>query len=178
MAIPWLIGAAVLGVGALLASSSSDDNSSNGNGGDDERRRREQAERERRERERQEERQSIRIALQKEGEMRGADFQNTLSGWVTAEYQSQKPFKAAILQSGKQYKRVVAEHFTDSHQLYLLNKETCENLKEFETWYDVELTMTEIFHDAVDEITDNQKELQLLQDYRHQLERIRQNLRG
>lgn len=44
MALPWLIGAAVLGVGAWIASSSSDE-SSNSNGGDDEeRRRRERAE--------------------------------------------------------------------------------------------------------------------------------------
>lgn len=175
MALPWLIGAAVLGIGALIASSS-DDDSSNGNGDDEERRRRERAERERREREQQEERQSIKAALKKEGEQRTADFEQTLSGWVNVHYQSKPPFKASILPTGKQYKRVVAENFTESHELYLLNTKTRENLDEFEACYDVELTMTETFHDTVDEMTDCQEQLQLLQDYRNQFERIRQQL--
>ncbi len=175
MALPWLIGAAVLGVGALLASSSSDD-SSNGNGDDEERRRQERAERERREREQQEERVSIKAALTKEGEQRGADFQQTLSDWVNVRYQSQPPFKAAILQTGKHYKRIVAENFIDSHELCLLDARTRENLNEFEACYDVELTMTENFYDAIDEMADYQEKLQELQDYRSQFERIRQQL--
>lgn len=176
MALPWLIGAAVLGVGALIASASSDDDSSNGNGDDEERRRRERAERERREREQQEERDSIKAALIKEGEERRADFEHTLTGWVDVAWQSQPAFKAVVLQTGKQYKRMVAESFTDINELVMLNRTTRENLTEFEACYDVELTMTEQFYDAVDELIDCQEQLQVLQDYREQFERIRQHL--
>ncbi|MWL74257.1 hypothetical protein GQM09_28180, partial [Escherichia coli] len=82
MALPWLIGAAVLGVGALIASSSSNDDSSNGNGDDEERKRRERAERERREREQKEERETIKASLQNVGTLRADDLKQALSGWV------------------------------------------------------------------------------------------------
>ena len=176
MALPWLIGAAVLGVGALIASASSDDDSSNGNGDDEERQRRERAERERREREKQEERQSIKAALQNEGAQRAADFKQTLSGWVEVNYLSQAPFKAGVLQTGKQYKRVVAEHFVDREELSMLDRKTCLNLNEFEACYNVELSMTDTFEDIADEMTEWEVQLQELQEYREQLERIRQHL--
>lgn len=177
MALPWLIGAAVLGIGAYLSSSSSAENSSNGNGDDEERRRRERVERERREREQEEERNSIREAFKKEGEQRTADFQQILSGWVNVHYESQPSFKVTIFQkTGKLYKRVVPENFTDSHELYLLDKITRENLDEFEACYDVDLTMTETFYDTIDEIMDCQEQLRVLQDYRNQFELIREQL--
>ncbi|MCU6668323.1 hypothetical protein M8013_06080 [Enterobacteriaceae bacterium H4N4] len=176
MALPWLIGAAVLGVGALIAAASSDDDSSNGNGDDEERKRRERAERERREREQQEERKSIKAALKSEGARRAADFTQTLSGWVEVNYQSPAPFKAAILQTGKQYKRVVAEHFVDKEELSMLDSKTRQNLNEFEACYDVTLTMTDAFEDVADEMTEWDVQLQELQDYREQFERIRQHL--
>ncbi|MBX4507749.1 hypothetical protein CF032_13805 [Klebsiella oxytoca] len=178
MALPWLIGAAVLGVGAWIASSSSND-SSNGNGGDDEeRRRRERAEQERRAREQQELRNSIKATFSQEGKQRANDFQQLLSGWVNVDYQSQPSFKATILQTGKQYMRTVEEHFTDINDLHVLNATTRENLKVFEECYDVELTMTETFHKAVDELADCEEQLQKLQDYRRHFERIHQHLRG
>jgi len=176
MALPWLIGAAVLGVGAWIASSSSDESSSNGNGGDEERRRREQAEKERREREQKEMRDSIKAALQKEGQQRCTDFTKILAGWVNVDYQSTPSFKAAILQTGKLQKRSVEEYFTDTHELHFLNTTTRENLKELEACYDVELSMTETFHEAVDELVNCEEQLQVLEDYRHQFERIRQQL--
>jgi hypothetical protein len=176
MALPWLIGAAVLGVGALIASASSDDNSSSGNGDDEERKRRERAERERREREKQEERQSIKAALKNEGAQRAADFKQTLSGWVEVNYHSPAPFKAGILQTGKQYKRVVAEHFVDREELSMLESKTRLNLNEFEACYDVELTMTDAFEEIAAEMTEWEVQLQELQEYRAQFEQIRQHL--
>lgn len=177
MALPWLIGAAVLGVGALIASSSRDD-SSNNNGDDEERKRRERAERERREREKKEEREAIKVSLRTTGALRAEDFKQALSGWVDVDYLSTTPFKANVLATGKQYQRIVAEHFTDSHELVLLDKKTRDNLNAYETCYDVQLTMTENFYDTVDELMDCQDQLETLQDYREQFERIRQHLRG
>lgn len=178
MALPWLIGAAVLGVGALIASSSSDGDSSNGNGDDEERKRRERAERERREREQKEERETIKASLQNVGTLRADDLKQALSGWVDVHYQSTSPFKANVLATGKQYQRVVAEHFTESHELTFLDAKTRQNLNALESCYDVELTMTEDFYDVVDTLIDCQVQLETLQVYREQFERIRQHLRG
>ncbi|MNC66051.1 hypothetical protein D3C75_1164070 [compost metagenome] len=91
-------------------------------------------------------------------------------------YQSPAPFKAAILQTGKQYKRVVAEHFVDKEELSMLDSKTRLNLNEFEACYDVTLTMTDAFEDVADEMTEWDVQLQELQDYREQFERIRQHL--
>lgn len=176
MALPWLIGAAVLGVGAWIASSSSDNSNSGGNGDDEERRRREQAERERHEREKQEERQSIKAALKEEGKRRSVDFQITLQGWINVHYRSTPPFKASILQTGKQYKRVVAQNFSDSDGLSLLTDGTRKNLNQFEACYDVELTKSEALNDAINEILGYQKQLQKLLDSRKKLEQKRQEL--
>ncbi|HDT6544430.1 TPA: hypothetical protein QFT03_001362 [Kluyvera ascorbata] len=177
MALPWLIGAAVLGIGAIIASSG-DDSSSNNNGDDEERRRRERAERERREREINEQRQTIKETLLNEGEKRSADFQQLLSGCFNAEYQSQPPFKAKILETGTQYKRIIAEYYTDAQQLSLLYEKTRENLNEFEACYDVKLSMTADLSEKVNAYAQGQRQLDELQQYRSKLEARLQKLKS
>lgn len=177
MALPWLIGAAVLGIGAAIASSLSDE-SSNGNSDDEERSRRERAEQKRRDREQQKLRNSIKAAFSQEGKQRANDFQQLLSGWVNVNYQSQPAFKAAILQTGKQHTRTIEKYFTDTNELHFLNATTRKNLQAFEECYEVELTMTETLHETVNELVDCEKQLQVLRGYRRQFERIYQQLRG
>ena len=170
MALPWLIGAAVLGIGALITSSGNDNSSSNNNGDDEERRRRERAEREHRERAANEQRESIKNTLLAEGEKRSADFQQLLSGWFNAEYQSQQPFKAKILATGTQYKRIVAEYYADAQPLSLLYEKTRENLNEFEACYDVKLTMTTNMREKLEACALGQQQSDELKQYCRKLE--------
>lgn len=178
MALPWIIGAAVLGIGALIASSGDDNSSSNNNGDDEERRRRERAERERREREANEQRESIKETLLAEGEKRSADFQQLLSDWFNAEYQSQPPFKAKILATGTQYKRIVAEYYANTEPFSLLYEKTRANLNEFETCYDVKLTMTANLREKVEACALGQQQLDELEQYCRKLELHLQKLKS
>lgn len=175
MALPWLIGAAVLGVGALIAAVANDDESSSHDSStDEERRRRKQAEHERREREKEEEMASLRRAFNQEGSQRSHDFQKLLSEWITVNYRGTSPFKGERLNTGAQARHSIDRHFVDSCELGdgVLNTETRENLNFFETCYEADLSMTERFYKAVDILIDIQEQKALLQHYHEQLELI------
>jgi len=175
MALPWLIGAAVLGVGALIAAVANDDeSSSHDSSSDEERRRRKQAEHERREREKEEEMAFLRMAFNQEGSKRSHDFQKLLSEWITVNYRGTSPFRAVLLNTGVQARHSVDRHFVDSCELGddVLNTETRENLNFFETCYEADLAMTERFYKAVDILMDLQEQKAVLRHYHEQLELI------
>ncbi|EOY1203357.1 hypothetical protein HVY77_04480 [Escherichia coli] len=200
MALPWLIGGALLGIGALIASSSDDENSNKSESRDDEERRcREEARQKRRRRENAE----SRTRIIEEALVRANGFQQLLSEWVNVEYQSPRPFNVFLL-TGKLPIRGNAalwggvlqsvlqtdmshspagedlasayESFVDKNRLHFLNDTTRRNLKALERYYKVKLTMTENFQDVVNELADCEKQQQELQMYCKKLERVHSQL--
>ena len=179
MAIPWLIGAAVLGVGALIAASSNDDDSSSSSRDDsEERRRRESAERERVIRQQTEKADTIKKAFQQEGNQRSKDLKNLLLGWVNVDYSSHTPFSIVLTSAGSERRRSINDYFIDEYDIdrTLLDNTTLNNLKFFEESYDVDLSMGSQFQKAVDTLLDIKDQRSMLQTYKSELELVRKQL--
>lgn len=105
MALPWLIGAAVVGLGTLIAAASSDDdkpssNSGGGNGADEERRRREAAAKEQRRREREEKLANARTLFAEKGASFGEELRDALDGRIEVHAVSFPPFQASLGEAG------------------------------------------------------------------------------
>lgn len=103
MALPWLIGAAVVGLGSLIAAAASDDSSSNSSSGtgsdssaDEERRRREAAAKEHRRREREEKLASARTLFAGKGAALGEELGEALDGIVQVKSGSTPAFRPRL----------------------------------------------------------------------------------
>ncbi|WP_350594594.1 MULTISPECIES: hypothetical protein [unclassified Pseudoalteromonas] len=140
MALPWLIGAGVIALGAAAVSAFSDDSSSSGNGGDgdEERRRRERAEQERKARAHKEKLESMKEEFAQEGMQRFIDLQESLDGQIKVTLLCDKPFKATLDKDEEQYNPDIPS-YVEVCELQFLSKETQDHLVRFELLYDVEL---------------------------------------
>lgn len=177
MALPWLIGAAVIGLGtALVSALSDDDKSSNNNGDDEEQRKREQAERERRVRERREKKTAAMAEFSQQGETLAADFQQALHEIIDVTWLEKPAFKAILNEDGSQNKRFIGEYFVSEQGLHFLDETTQKNLKLFETLYAAELTPEPSLYDVDNQLSYCHQALGEIAARRQQLERLRRQL--
>jgi hypothetical protein len=104
MALPWLIGAAVVGLGSLIAAAvNSDDNSSGSSSdtsADEERRRREAAAQEQRRREREEKLANARTLFEEKGAGVGDELMDALDGLVHVMPSATPAFMARLGEPG------------------------------------------------------------------------------
>ncbi|ASK69276.1 hypothetical protein CF168_10560 [Shewanella bicestrii] len=139
MALPWLIGAAVVALGAAAVSAFSDDSDSGSGGNDDEeRRRRERAEQERKARAHKEKLESMKEAFVHEGMQKADDLQQSLDGQIKVLMLGDKPFKATI-DDDPEYQNLVSPTYVEVYDLQFLPQETQDYLVKLESLYDVEL---------------------------------------
>lgn len=186
MPLPWLIGAAVLGLGAAIAAAvNSDDTSgsSAGNNGsnDEERRRREAAAEQARKDEREKKRKNARILFKEGGTQAGERLAGTLEGWV--EFGGEPAFKVRLTPSG--YAKRAPDQIVP-HELGDVFAETfsvtdeepgdiLRNLDFFNEVYDVRLCGNARLYTRLMEIQAAGKELSELAKLRKKLERISQS---
>ena len=139
MALPWLIGAAVVAIGAAAVTAFSDDSDSGGSGdGGEERRRRERAEQERKARAHKEKLESMKEAFVQEGMQRANDLQQSLDGKITLTLLGDKAFKAT-LDEDEEFNNPVNPTYVEVYDLQFLPQETQDYLVKLESLYDVEL---------------------------------------
>lgn len=139
MALPWLIGAAVVALGAAAVSAFSDDSDSGSGGNDDEERlRRERAEQERKARAHKEKLESMKVEFVQEGMQRANDLQQSLDGQIKATLLGEQPFKAE-LEDYEEFNTPISPTYVEIYDLQFLPEETQESLTKFESLYDVEL---------------------------------------
>lgn len=105
MALPWLIGALVVGaVSAVVKAVNSDDNSSSSsNSSSDEdavRRRRAAAEEQRLKKEKETERADVQAAFKRRGEVIGRNLTESLDGWMAVRAADSAPFRASLTSAG------------------------------------------------------------------------------
>ncbi|WP_351019357.1 hypothetical protein [Shewanella sp. AC91-MNA-CIBAN-0169] len=144
MALPWLIGAAVVALGAAAVSAFSDDSDSgSGGNGDEERRRRERAEQERKARAHKEKLESMKEAFVQEGMQRANELQQSLDGQIKVILLGDKPFKA-ILDDDEEFHNPVSPTYVEVYDLQFLPQETQDYLVKLESLYDVELEPEEV----------------------------------
>lgn len=138
MALPWLIGAAVVALGAAAVSAFSDDSDSgSGGNGDEERRRRERAEQERKARAHKEKLESMKEAFVQEGMQRANELKQSLDGQIKVILLGDKPFKAIL--DDEEFHNPVSPTYVEVYDLQFLPQETQDYLVKLESLYDVEL---------------------------------------
>lgn len=169
MALPWLIGAAAVALGAAVVSAISDDSDS-GNGDDDgeKRRRRERAEKERKEKAHKEKLQAMKDAFIENGQERVNELEQSLSGLIQVSVLGNQPFKA-VLDNEDSNTELLSPSYVEINDLPFLSQETQQNLVKFESLYDVELEPEE------DLIQDAQT-LKAIDDKLEQLHQLRSEL--
>ena len=190
MALPWLIGAALIGAGSYIAKKLSEE--------EEEREREERRER-RREREAQERAEQARRAKALEeqkhakirefvaqGEEQTEDFKQLLNGLVAVEYIQDPAFCAKLsddsdtvntMESGS-YMRVrrVSNPFVVTHKLDILDQRTRDSLTHFETFYQVELRPEPAISEAHEQLKYVEEALAELSHFRQKLEHKRNKL--
>ncbi|WP_283629113.1 hypothetical protein [Shewanella baltica] len=145
MALPWLIGAAVVALGAAAVSAFSDDSDSgSGGNGDEERRRRERAEQERKARAHKEKLESMKEAFVQEGMQRANELQQSLDGQIKVILLGDKPFKAILDDDDEEFHNPVSPTYVEVYDLQFLPQETQDYLVKLESLYDVELEPEEV----------------------------------
>lgn len=173
MALPWLIGAAVVGVVSYAAKKSKEE---------EEAREREER-RERRAREEQRERERAAKALEDrkeaickeyiaQGEEQANDFKQLLNGIVVVQYTQEPAFCASLLYGGRQ----TSTPFTARHKSDFLDSTTQKHLNYFETMYQVDLQPSTSMSDALRKISLAEEKLTKLKAVRQQLECKRNQL--
>lgn len=190
MALPWLIGAAVIGAGSYIAKKLREE--------EEEREREERRER-RREQEAQERAEQARRAKALEeqkhakirefvaqGEEQTEDFKQHLNGLIAVEYTQNPAFCAKFsdasdavntMESGS-YMRVrrVSNPFVVTHKLDLLDRRTRDSLTHFETLYQVELRPEPAISEAHEQLNYAEEALVGLSHLRQKLEHKRNKL--
>lgn len=181
MPLPWLIGAAVVGLGAaIVAAVNSDDTPSNStDNGAEERRRREAAAEQQRKDERKKKQESARVLFKERGTEIGQRLADTLDGWV--DVADEPVFTAKLLAAG--YSRRSANEVVP-HEVGNVLTETfsakdkelgavMRDLDFFNEVYDVQLRGSTRLYTALMEIQAVEKDLSELSKLRKQLERLR-----
>lgn len=182
MPLPWLIGAAVLGLGAAIAAvASSDDTSSSSAGSStdaEERRRKAAAAEQARKDEREKKRKNARILFKEGGTQAGERLAGTLDGWV--DLGGEPAFKARLTPSGyakrppgdvvaHELRDVLIETFSTADEE---PGDILRNLDFFNEVYDVRLCGNARLYTRLMEIQSAEKELAELAKLRKKLERI------
>ncbi|EKP0314450.1 hypothetical protein JE959_004590 [Aeromonas veronii] len=186
MALPWLIGAAVLyGAHKLLSSDDDDDDDYEERQRENRRREREaeeraaneRAERNRVEREqaKQRDRTAVKNALVQDGNSYAPMLSQALTDIVDVRYTSDSSYRGVINGSGI-YTRSITQSFIKSYELGFLDNVTRANLDRFETLYDVTLSPSPAIYDAHNLISDSDDLLNDLQSYRKRLQKLKDNL--
>lgn len=170
MALPWLIGAAVVGAVSYAAKKMKEDEEEREWEERQERRREQEAE-VRAEQARQakalEERKQSKIReFATLGEEQASDFKQLLNGLVEVKYTQSPSFCASLLKNGHH----ITTPFIIDYELGFLDRESRENLTKFETLYQVQLHPGAIIYDARNQISDAQDILRKLQGVRQKLE--------
>lgn len=143
MAIPWLIGAAVIAVGtAVVKKLNEDGDSSSSYDYDRESRRREKSERERAESDRNKKLQSAHENFAIRGESIGVDIALSLKNWIEVNFENSPAFAAKLNSKGYKIEHVISNERdistllpSESHQF----DEIRENLKIYSDIYSVRL---------------------------------------
>lgn len=102
MALPWLIGAAVVAIAAKVLSSDSDNDRGSSADQDREERRREERERERHENERKKKQVSLQENFAARGEKIGTDIAQSLRDWIDVKFEKTPAFSVQLTKSGHQ----------------------------------------------------------------------------
>lgn len=176
MALPWLIGAAVVAIGAAIASSSDDDTTPDY---DAEARRRAELERERVEKERKEKRQAARENFALHGERIGSDIAQSLQGWIEIKHDKAPAFTAQLTTSG--YK--IESNDVEMADIEAIVPETGElfdairnNLKAYSNLYAVTLIQGPKLTEAQDEVDKIDIELQQIAQLKAEISKIREKI--
>lgn len=176
MALPWLIGAAVVGVASYAAKKLKEEEEEREWEASQERRREREAE-ERAEQARQakalEEQKCAKLRkFAAQGEEQANDFKQLLDGLVEVTYTQAPAFCVNLLKGGRQ----ISTPFVTAYKLDFLDKATKGSLTHFETLYQVELQPDTAIYDAHGQISDAEEVLGKLQNVRQQLEHKRNQL--
>lgn len=187
MALPWLIGAAVVGIGAAIAAAVKGDDTSNNNissSEDLERQRRKEAERERRKQEKQQKRQIAHETFAQVGESIGCDLKASLDGWVDVVFASSPSFLARLNRKGYELdvQHLECPNSTESLVTTLLEKgspylkQTRSNLDLFQAHYAVSLQASTQLAEASREMKVVDKAVDELKNIRKDLLRLKRKI--
>ncbi|MDM5135027.1 hypothetical protein [Aeromonas salmonicida] len=176
MALPWLIGAAVVGAVSYAAKKMKEEEEEREWEERQERRRereaQERAEQDRQTKALQEQKLAIFKAFVAQGEEYAHDFEQLLDGLVEVTYTQTPAFCANLLKGG----RNISVPFINAYKLGFLDKVTQGSLAQFETLYQVELHPDAAIYDAHSQINNAEEVLGKLQSVRQQLEHKRNQL--
>lgn len=178
MALPWLIGAAVVALGAAAASALSDDKKS-GSGGDDgeEKRKRELAEQERKKRAHKEKLDSMNDKFVQDGIQRLSDVQKDLEGVIKITVLDDTPFKATLVDS-ERLLQPISPTYIEIHDLQFLPQETQECLLELESLFDIGIEPENDLLQFQFQLKEIDRKLAQLKEIREKLESLRVTTSG
>ncbi|MGN4989887.1 hypothetical protein [Aeromonas sp. 97A] len=176
MALPWLIGAAVVGAVSYAAKKLKEEEEEREWEARQERRREREAE-ERAEQARQakaleERKQATLRKYVEQGEEQTGDFKQLLDGLVEVKYTKVPAFCADLLKGARQ----IRTPFITAYKLDFMDKVTKDSLTRFETLYQVELQPDPAIYDAHSQINNAEEVLGKLKSVRQRLEKKRDQL--
>lgn len=197
MALPWLIGGAVLAgaalVGKALSSGDDDDDYENDNG--EEERRRREAERERKEREKREKKEAIYNSVMKEGDEQSVLFQEMLFGVVEVSYDTSTPFKYQIdedeyiddpelrdlLKSLSDSTKILEMSLNKSaisslSDLEILDACTLSNLEKLFSFYEVDLSPSQYLKNQSSKLSGQKEQLEKVEQLQEQLSKYKKKI--
>lgn len=180
MALPWLIGGAIVGGIALVGAALSDneESSSGGSNNDDEeeRRLRKEAEEKRKQLEKTKAREQLTQTIIQRGNEEAKIFQSLLSSVITLEYQDSTPFLYG------QEDRQKLDHLTVHNDIVIaqsfygltdISEETLENLETLLSLYEVEINPTIELKETSAAFKKHQKKLNEIEVYKERLSKKR-----
>lgn len=179
MALPWLIGAAVVYGAKKLADKLTEDDDDDSF--DDQRasRRQEEAERARTENERKKKLKTTRDNFAIRGESIGLDIAQSLKSWIEVEFQNSPAFSAELNSTGCKIERATSNEHDISTLLPYKNHEfdeIRENLKIYSQIYSVRLKKGAKLFEAGDEIETIESELDQIGKIKAEISRLQSAL--
>lgn len=188
MALPWLIGALVVGAASAIAAavsgddSSSSSGSSSGNNEAEERRRREAAQQKRRTEERDQRRADARAEFSQRGAAMGLNLASAMEEWVEVDGMDNDAFLARLTSSGY---RLQAARRTAKPVETLLElspdldgklDQTMQNLDFFGATYDVQLHGARGLHAALGKLNGLNAQAQELASLKQRIGRLKRGM--
>ena len=178
MPLPWLIGAAVVALGAAAVSALNNDKNS-GSGGNDgeEKRKRELAEQERKVHAHKQKLDSMNDKFVQDGIQRLSDLQKNLEGVIKITVLDDNPFKAT-LGDNETFYRPVSPTYVDIYDLQFLPHETQESLLELESLFDIDIEPEKELLTFQVKLNEVDHKLAQLKELREKLESLRDTTSG